>query len=118
MHVAPKRATDSGTGASLSEIKEHPFAEPMLKSPRSSVDADIGWNSGDAAVPYASIEDLPPPIREYLPPHAREIYRSAFNNAWDEYAGRGERREEIAHRVAWAAVKHRYRKEGNAWVPL
>ena len=69
-------------------------------------------------MPYASIEDLPPPIREYLPLHAREIYRSAFNNAWDEYVDRGERREEIAHRVAWAAVKHRYRKAGNAWVPL
>ncbi|MGT2466161.1 ChaB family protein [Mesorhizobium atlanticum] len=25
---------------------------------------------------------------------------------------------EIAHRVAWAAVKHRYRKQGDAWVPL
>ena len=30
-----------------------------------------------------------------------------------EYLDRGERREEIAHRVAWAAVKHRYRKQGN-----
>ncbi|CDX56159.1 putative conserved cation transport regulator [Mesorhizobium plurifarium] len=73
------------------------------------------WN---AAVPYASIEDLPPPIREYLPLHAREIYRAAFNNAWDEYVDRGAKREEIAHRVAWAAVKHRYRKERNEWVPL
>jgi cation transport regulator ChaB len=27
------------------------------------------------------------------------------------------RREEIAHRVAWAAVKRRYRKRGDAWVP-
>ncbi len=66
-------------------------------------------------MPYASIEDLPPPISEHLPAHGREIYRAAFNNAWHEYAKRGRRREEIAHRVAWAAVKHR--KEGSMWAP-
>ena len=48
----------------------------------------------------------------------REVYRAAFNNAWDEYADRGERSEEIAHRVAWAAVKRLCRKEGNVWVRL
>ncbi|WP_201411096.1 ChaB family protein [Mesorhizobium sp. J8] len=69
-------------------------------------------------MPYGSIEDLPPPISEHLPLHAQEIYRAAFNNAWNEYADRGARREEIAHRVAWAAVKRRYRKEGNMWSPL
>ncbi|TGT72044.1 MULTISPECIES: ChaB family protein [unclassified Mesorhizobium] len=35
-----------------------------------------------------------------------------------EYLDRGERREEIAHRAAWTAVKHRYHKQGNAWGPL
>ncbi|MDG4880425.1 MULTISPECIES: ChaB family protein [unclassified Mesorhizobium] len=69
-------------------------------------------------MPYASIEDLPPSISEHLPGHAQEIYRAAFNSAWDEYEDRGERREEIAHRVAWAAVKRRYRKQGSVWVPL
>ncbi|MEW6631711.1 MAG: ChaB family protein [Pseudomonadota bacterium] len=69
-------------------------------------------------MPYISIEDLPPSISEHLPAHAQEIYRAAFNNAWDEYVARGVKREEIAHRVAWAAVKRRYRKEGSEWVPL
>jgi len=69
-------------------------------------------------MPYASIEDLPSPITEHLPRHAQEIYRAAFNNAWDEYTDRGREREEIAHRVAWAAVKRQYRKEGDGWVPL
>jgi cation transport regulator len=68
-------------------------------------------------VPYAFLEDLPPSVRDHLPRHAQEIYRSAFNNAWSEYAGEGPRRqEEIAHRVAWAAVKRRYRKAGSIWV--
>jgi cation transport regulator len=67
-------------------------------------------------MPYDSIEDLPDSVRVHLPPHASEIYRRAFNNAWNSYADRGQAREEIAHRVAWAAVKRQYRKEGAIWV--
>ncbi len=63
-------------------------------------------------------EDLPPPVRAHLPPHAQEIYLGAFNNAWTEYAARGpEQREITAHRVAWAAVKRKYEKSGDQWVP-
>ena len=67
-------------------------------------------------MPYASNADLPPSIRHNLPPHAQDIFRSAFNAAWDSY-GESEpaRREEIAHRVAWAAVKRRYAKVGDRW---
>ena len=69
-------------------------------------------------MPYESIEDLPLPVRAHLPPHAREIYLGAFNNAWVEYADRGPtERERTAHRVAWAAVKRKYTKSGDQWVP-
>jgi cation transport regulator len=68
-------------------------------------------------LPYASIDDLPSPLQAHLPPHAREIYLAAFNNAWDEYASRGLlQRERTAHRVAWAAVKRKYQKVGDRWV--
>jgi cation transport regulator len=67
-------------------------------------------------MPYATVADLPPAARR-LPPHAQEIFRSAFNNAWQSYAERGpQRQEEIAFRVAWAAVKKHYEKRGGAWV--
>jgi cation transport regulator len=66
-------------------------------------------------MPYASDDDLPPPVRNHLPPHAREIFRNAFNQAWQTYSGSA-RVEQIAHRVAWAAVKRRYRKSGADWV--
>jgi cation transport regulator len=66
-------------------------------------------------MPYATLADLPPAVRR-LPPHAREIFRSAFNNAWETYADRGQRRqEETAFRVAWAAVKQEYEKIGRSW---
>jgi cation transport regulator len=68
-------------------------------------------------LPYASNNDLPASLRRNLPEHAQDIFREAFNNAWRTYGAReAYRREEIAHRVAWAAVKKSYRKVGNDWV--
>lgn len=68
-------------------------------------------------MPYAVNSDLPTPVRHHLPPGAQTIYREAFNGAWQQYA-KSDRREEISHRVAWTAVKKRYRKAGDMWVPL
>jgi len=55
-------------------------------------------------VPYLTNDDLPLSVGHHLPEHAQDIYREAFNHAWQEYA-ENPRREEIALRVAWAAVK-------------
>lgn len=71
---------------------------------------------------YDTIADLPAPVRHHLPHHAQEIYRAAFNNAWNEYADPADRREhgsreETAHRVAWGAVERVYtRTSDGAWV--
>ena len=58
-------------------------------------------------MPYRKNSELPPAIRKYLPHHAQDIYRAAFNDAYDHY---GATREAIAHRIAWAAVKRKYVK--------
>jgi cation transport regulator len=68
-------------------------------------------------MPYQYIEDLPPSVRGHLPPHAQEIYLAAFNNAWRQH-GREPDGEATVHRIAWAAVKRRYRKLGDEWVPI
>ena len=74
---------------------------------------------GSPLMPYACNEDLPPSVRNHLPQHAQDIYRAAFNNAWLRYADRGPAGQEpIAHRIAWAAVKRRYRKLDNDWVAI
>lgn len=72
-------------------------------------------------MPYDSIKELPDSVRENLPKHAQEIYKEAYNNAWDQYDKPSERRgdasrEETAHRVAWAAVKKKYEKSNGRWV--
>ena len=67
-------------------------------------------------MPYATTSDLPPAVSR-LPPHAQEILLSAFNNAWQSYADRGQHaQEEIAFRIARSAVKKRYRNRGDMWV--
>jgi cation transport regulator len=72
-------------------------------------------------MPYRTIADLPPSVRDHLPLHAQEIFLAAFNNAYEEYASPITRRpgaslEETANRVAWAAVKRRYVKVGDSWL--
>jgi len=66
--------------------------------------------------------DLPLNVTNVLPAHAKDIYRKAINNAWTEYKDPVARRdddsrEEVAHRVAWQAVKQTYEKTagGNNW---
>ncbi len=72
-------------------------------------------------MPYDTLSDLPENVKDNLPHHAQEIYRAAFNSAWDQYDKPEERRggnsrEETAHAVAWAAVKEKYEKQGDEWV--
>ncbi len=64
---------------------------------------------------YDKIQDLPEAVRDHLPEHAQEIFRAAFNSAYDEY----HHDEERAFRVAWAAVKDKYKKDDKTgdWKP-
>lgn len=66
-------------------------------------------------MPYKSLSDLPDGVQHVLPKHAEEIYRAAYNNAWEEYKDPSKRRwnesrEVVAHKVAWSAVEQVYEK--------
>ena len=59
-----------------------------------------------------------------LPAHAQEIYSKAHKNALKQYqipskrrGGKRQSKEQIAHKVAWSAVKKEYKKKGDKWVP-
>lgn len=72
-------------------------------------------------MPYKTLSDLPESVRDNLPKHTQEIYKEAYNSAWDQYKDPEDRRgdasrEETAHKVAWAAVKNSYEKQGERWV--
>jgi len=65
-------------------------------------------------MPYATNSDLPARVRNSLPHHAQDIYRAAFNDAYERY---GADREATAHRIAWSAVKRRYvQRAAGFWV--
>lgn len=61
-------------------------------------------------MPYSKSE--PPERIKSLPDKAQEIWIAAFNAAFKEYKDD----DEAANKVAWAAVKKKYKKEGDAWV--
>jgi cation transport regulator len=59
-----------------------------------------------------------------LPSHAQDIYIKAHKNALKQYhnpskrrGGKRQSKEQVAHKVAWSAVKKEYKKKGNKWVP-
>ncbi|QIV94231.1 ChaB family protein [Allofrancisella frigidaquae] len=67
-------------------------------------------------MPYNALSELPKGVQNVLPKHAQEIYKEAFNNAWDEYKDESKRRtdedrETVSHQVAWTAVKQKYYKD-------
>ena len=67
-------------------------------------------------MPYRSTSDLPENVRNVLPEHAQDIFKEAFNSAYDQYKKTQDRhsdsdREETAHKVAWSAVKNKYEKQ-------
>jgi len=66
-------------------------------------------------MPYAGRADLSPSLQRRLPMHAQDIHYNAFNNAWTSYRRRADR-QAVGHRVAWAAVKRPYRRDGDRWV--
>lgn len=67
-------------------------------------------------MPYSQNQDLPEAVQEHLPEHAQDIYREAFNSAWDQYKDRDDR-EGAAHAVAWSAVENKYHKNDQGkWV--
>lgn len=47
---------------------------------------------------YKSNSELPETVRENLPEHGQEIYRKAFNNAWDEYKEPSERKGDASRK--------------------
>lgn len=58
-----------------------------------------------------------------LPQHAQHIFKNAHGNAVKQYQNPAKRRggkkqsaEEVAHKIAWSAVKRKYKKMGDKWM--
>jgi cation transport regulator len=67
-------------------------------------------------MPYKTDRELPEAVKDNLPKHAQDIWREAYDSAYDEYGDPKKRRskennEATAARVAWAAVEREYHKD-------
>jgi cation transport regulator len=58
-----------------------------------------------------------------FPSHAQHIFRKIHDSAVEQYQDLAKRRggkkqsaEVVAHKVAWAAVKQKYKKQGDKWL--
>ena len=67
---------------------------------------------------YPSTRELPPDVRDNLPEHAQDIYREAFNAAWEQgertFGLPGEESLARASEAAWAAVAQDYIADGRS----
>jgi CBS domain-containing protein/cation transport regulator ChaB len=112
----------SDFGEAVREVTSQSFdAVPTTKK-----DAPYGATTRESTrkkeMPYRNLEELPKGVKDNLPKHAKEIYMSAYNSAAEDYSDPSKRRdstedlEEVAAKVAWAAVKQEYEKKGDKWV--
>lgn len=65
----------------------------------------------EGIMPWSTNKELPKNIKNNLPEPAQTIFRNAFNNAI-----KNNQSEEIAMKIAWAAVKRSFKKINNKWV--
>jgi len=78
------------------------------------------WNpvAGEADLSrYLTNGDLPLEVRLDLPPSAQNLFRFAYNDAWQQHANHPMRRD-MAIQSAWDVVKKRFRKQGGEWLPI
>lgn len=74
-------------------------------------------------MPYTRKRQLPKQAKNVLPSKAQDIFKEAYNNAFDRYKTKSKRRgdesqEEAASKVAWSAVKKKYKKgDDGRWHP-
>lgn len=67
-------------------------------------------------MPYKDNSELSDSVKNHLPSHALDIYRETFNRAYIQYKDRVDsnnesKHEQIAHKIAWSAVKKKYEKD-------
>ncbi len=69
-------------------------------------------------MPYKSVSELPPGVKDALPMHGQQIYMAAYNSALENTCkDAGERQKECCAKVAWAAVKNVYKQDAKGnWV--
>lgn len=115
--IRPKKT--SGRGKRYTVRRTNRSTGSMNRSKSSSTDNRGGRGSSSSS----ALSSRTRKAIDKLPSHAQKIYREAHKNAVKQYSNPSKRREgkqqskeQIAHKVAWSAVKKEYKKKGEKWV--
>lgn len=94
------------------------------RSSRRGTNSSSSSSGGGGSIRSSALSARTRKAIDTLPSHAQKIYSKAHKNALKQYAspskrrgGKGQSKEQVAHRVAWSAVKKEYKKKGDKWVP-
>ncbi len=111
-----RRTTNSTTRGKRSSTTSN--SNRSSRPGRRSTNSSSGGGSSSSALSARTRKAI-----DTLPSHAQKIYSKAHKNALKQYAspskrrgGKGQSKEQVAHRVAWSAVKKEYKKKGDKWV--
>lgn len=121
--IRPKNT--SGRGKRHTVRRTNASTEKMNRSKSSSTDNRGGRrrSSSNTGGSSSALSSRTRKAIDKLPSYAQKIYREAHKNAVKQYSNPSKRRggkqqskEQIAHKVAWSAVKKEYKKKGEKWV--
>src|SRR5919112_2619716 len=110
------KRTNSGRTTSNNSARGSKRSSSSMDTRRSS---SSGGNSSSSTLSARTRKAI-----DTLPSRAQKIYTKAHKNALKQYAspskrrgGKSQDKEQVAHKVAWSAVKKEYKKKGDKWVP-
>jgi cation transport regulator len=120
--IRPKNT--SGRGKRHTVRRTNASTGRMNRSKSSSTDNGGGrGSSSNAGGSSSALSSRTRKAIDKLPSHAQKIYREAHKNAVKQYSdpskrrgGKQQSKEQIAHKVAWSAVKKEYKKKGEKWI--
>ena len=112
------KRTNTGRTASSNSARGSRRSSNSMSTRRSS-----GSSTSSSGSTSSSLSPRTRKAIDTLPSHAQKIYTKAHKNALKQYSSPSKRRggkrqskEQVAHKVAWSAVKKEYKKKGDKWV--
>src|SRR5215208_2143831 len=123
----PRKSSSSSTArrrsTSRSGKRTNTGRTTSSNSARGSRRRSSGSSTSSSGSTSSSLSPRTRKAIDTLPSHAQKIYTKAHKNALKQYSSPSKRRggkrqskEQVAHKVAWSAVKKEYKKKGDKWV--
>src|SRR5215213_4736875 len=119
----PRKSSSSSTARRRSTSRSGKRTNTGRTTSSNSARGSSGSSTSSSGSTSSSLSPRTRKAIDTLPSHAQKIYTKAHKNALKQYSSPSKRRggkrqskEQVAHKVAWSAVKKEYKKKGDKWV--